>query len=140
MPEQLRAGSVRPAKQSVERKSANPWSNGPLPNLERLRCNEILAWSFHSAVTLTLWRSPPREPLSRRAPASEQVPHSPPATCSQGSGSHAEGPANSSSLLFSWTGVNSLVHLAFHGFTESVFPFLVEGDAIHADLLHTAVI
>src|SRR6266568_1445850 len=48
MPEQLRAGSARPAKQSVERKSANLWSNAPLPNLERLRCNEILPWSCHS--------------------------------------------------------------------------------------------
>src|SRR5713226_4030341 len=60
--------------------------------------------------------------------------------CLQGSGSHAEGPANSSSLLFSWTGVNSFVHLAFHGLSESIFSFFMEGNAIHRNLFHAAVI
>src|SRR5260370_23768513 len=60
--------------------------------------------------------------------------------CLQGSGSHAEWPANSSSLLFSWTGVNSFIHLAFHGLPESIFSFFMEGNAIHRNLFHAAVI
>src|SRR5713101_3666298 len=60
--------------------------------------------------------------------------------CLQGSGSHAEGPANSSSLLFSWTGVNSLINLAFDGLSEGIFSLFMEGNAIHRNLFHAAVI
>src|SRR5712692_2242047 len=60
--------------------------------------------------------------------------------CLQGSGSYAEGPANSSSLLFSVTGVNSLINLAFDGLSEGIFSLFMEGNAIHRNLFHAAVI
>src|SRR5260370_35340850 len=60
--------------------------------------------------------------------------------CLEGSGSHAEGPANSSSLLFSWTGVNSFIHLAFDGLPKSIFAFFMEGNTVHRNLFHASVI
>src|SRR3979490_3018244 len=60
--------------------------------------------------------------------------------CLQGSGSHAEGPANSSSLLFSWTGVNSFIYLVLDGLAEGIFSFFMEGNAVHRNLFHAAVI
>src|SRR5882762_5213108 len=52
----------------------------------------------------------------------------------------AVGPANSSSLLFSWTGVNSLIYLVLNGFPEGIFAFFMEGNAVHRNLFHAAVI
>src|SRR5882762_6698759 len=60
--------------------------------------------------------------------------------CLQGSGSHAEGPANSSSLLFSWTGVNSFIYLVLDGLPEGIFSLFMEGNAIHRNLFYAAVI
>src|ERR1700741_1105849 len=59
---------------------------------------------------------------------------------SQVSGSQFAWPANSSSLLFSCTGVNSFVHLALRGLSESVFPDFMERHPIHGNLFHTTVI
>src|ERR1700682_6097039 len=59
---------------------------------------------------------------------------------SQISGSQFAWPANSSSLLFSCTGVNSFVHLAFHRLSKGVFSDLMEGHAVHSNFLHAAVI
>src|SRR5260370_5031617 len=78
--------------------------------------------------------------VSQGALASVQEQAYPPVSCPQGSDSHAEGPANSSSLLFSWTGVDSFIHLAFDGFPEGIFSFFMEGNAIHRNLFHAAVI
>src|SRR5271169_2451120 len=75
----------------------------------------------------------------QRAPASAQAPDWQRPPCLQGSGSHAVGPANSSSLLFSWTGVNSFIYLMLDGFPEGVFAFFMEGNAIHRNLFHAAV-
>src|SRR5258708_17916894 len=58
----------------------------------------------------------------------------------QGSGSHAVGPANSSSLLFSWTGVNSFIYLVLDGFPEGIFSFFMEGNAVHINLFHAAIV
>src|ERR1700758_2488315 len=59
---------------------------------------------------------------------------------SQVSGSQFGWPANSSSLLFSCTGVNSLIHLALHGLSESVFPDFMERHSIHGNFFDTTVI
>src|ERR1700676_5715026 len=59
---------------------------------------------------------------------------------SQISGSQFAWPANSSSLLFSCTGVNSFVHLTFHRLSKSVFSDFMEGHAVHGDFFHAAVI
>src|SRR5437879_9106447 len=58
----------------------------------------------------------------------------------QGSGSHAVGPANSSSLLFSWTGVNSFIYLVLDGFPEGIVSFFMEGNAVHRNLFHAAIV
>src|SRR5580765_906429 len=80
-------------------------------------------------------------PRSRRqAPASERATGLRPQPRSRGSGSHTERRANSSSLLFSCTGVNSLVYLAFHWFAKRIFSYFVERNAVHRNLLHTSVI
>src|SRR6266853_4973249 len=76
----------------------------------------------------------------QRAPASAQTVGCSPAPRLQGSGSHAVGPANSSSLLFSWTGVNSFINLVFDGFPEGIFSFFMEGNAVHRNLFHAAVV
>jgi hypothetical protein len=81
---------------------------------------------------------PPR--LRRQAPAFEQRMGWSPTPRSQVSGSQFAWPANSSSLLFSCTGVNSFVHLALHGFPERVLPYFVEGHSIHGNLFDAAVI
>src|ERR1700741_782592 len=59
---------------------------------------------------------------------------------SQVSGSQFAWPANSSSLLFSCTGVNSLIHLALHRFSEGVFSDFMEGHSVHGNFLDAAVI
>src|SRR5271163_181731 len=80
-------------------------------------------------------------PRSRRlAPASEPATGLRPLLRSRGSGSHTERRANSSSLLFSCTGVNSLVYLAFHGLAKCIFPDFMERNAIHRNLFHAAVV
>src|SRR5271168_916252 len=76
----------------------------------------------------------------RPAPASERASGLRPALRSRGSGSRTERRANSSSLLFSCTGVNSLVYLAFHGFAKRVFPDFMERNAIHRNLFHASVV
>src|SRR4029077_13245490 len=63
-----------------------------------------------------------------------------PAPHSLVSGSQFAWPANSSSLLFSCTGVNSLVHLAFDRLSKCVFSDFMEGHAVHGNFFHAAVI
>src|SRR5580692_12469800 len=80
-------------------------------------------------------------PRSRRqAPASEPASGLRPKLRSRGSGSRTERRANSSSLLFSCTGVNSFVHLAFHGLAKRIFPDFMERNAIHRNLFHASVV
>src|SRR5271163_1417753 len=80
-------------------------------------------------------------PRSRRlAPASERAAGLRPALRSRGSGSRTERRANSSSLLFSCTGVNSLVDLALHGLAERIFAHFMERNAIHRNLFHATVV
>src|SRR4029077_18017017 len=81
-------------------------------------------------------------PSRRRpqAPAFERRTSWSSAPRSQLSGSQFAWPANSSSLLFSCTGVNSFTHFALHGFPESVLPDFMEGDSIHGNFFHPAVI
>src|SRR5580692_9010873 len=94
-----------------------------------------------AALVLSPRLKSPRMPQSRRqAPASEPAAGLRPALRSKGSGSHPERRANSSSLLFSCTGVNSLVYLAFHGLAKCIFPDFMERNAIHRNLFHAAVI
>src|SRR5271168_4035876 len=76
----------------------------------------------------------------RPAPASERAAGLRPALRSRGSGSRTERRANSSSLLFSCTGVNSFIHLAFHGLAKRIFPDLMERNAIHRNLFHASVV
>src|ERR1700722_15581491 len=76
----------------------------------------------------------------RRAPASERASGLRPSLRSRASGSRTERRANSSSLLFSCTGVNSLVYLAFHGLAKRIFPDLMERNAIHRNLFHSSVV
>src|SRR6267154_487644 len=76
----------------------------------------------------------------QRPPASAQALDSRSTPRLQGSGSHAVGPANSSSLLFSWTGVKSFIYLVLDGLPEGIFSFFMEGNAIHRYLFYTAVI
>src|ERR1700719_4496311 len=73
-------------------------------------------------------------PLVERAMGCSTTPRS------QLSGSQFAWPANSSSLLFSCTGVNSFVHLALHGLSEGVFPYFVERHSIHGNFFDTTVI
>src|ERR1700692_2297072 len=75
----------------------------------------------------------------RRAPAFERRTGWLPVPRSQISGSQFERLANSSSLLFSCTGVNSFVHLALHRLSESVLPNFVERHSIHSDLFNAAI-
>src|SRR4029077_17171556 len=56
------------------------------------------------------------------------------------SGSQFERPAGSSSLLFSCTGVDSLIYLAFHGLAESVLAQFMERNSIHGNLFHATVV
>src|SRR5260370_34872776 len=63
-----------------------------------------------------------------------------PAPRSQVSGSQFAWPANSSSLLFSCTGVNSFIHLALHRFSEGVLSNFMEAHSVHGNLLDAAVI
>src|SRR5258708_11668218 len=76
----------------------------------------------------------------QRPPASAQALDSRSTPRLQGSGSHAVGPANSSSLLFSWTGVNSLIYLVLDVFPEVIFSFFMEGNAVHRNLFHAAIV
>src|SRR5258708_14120490 len=76
----------------------------------------------------------------QRAPDRERSPGFRPAPRSLLSGSHTGRPASSSSLLFSCTGVNSLVHLTFHWFPERIFPDFVERHAVHGNLFHSPVV
>src|ERR1700682_6370982 len=78
--------------------------------------------------------------LRRRAPALERRAGWSPPPRSQVSGSQFAWPANSSSLLFSCTGVNSLVHLAFHRLSKCVFSDFMEGHAVHGNFFHATVI
>src|SRR5712664_2786024 len=78
--------------------------------------------------------------LRRQVPAFEPRTGWSPAPRSQVSGSQFAWPANSSSLLFSCTGVNSFIHLALHRFSEGVFSDFVEGHSVHSNLLDAAVI
>src|SRR5260370_8376024 len=63
-----------------------------------------------------------------------------PAPRSQVSGSQFAWPANSSSLLFSCTGVNSFIHLALHRFSEGVLSNFMEGHSVHGNLLVAPVL
>src|SRR5215467_14732576 len=76
----------------------------------------------------------------RPAPASGRTTGPYRAPLPRGSGSQFESPAGWSSLLFSCTGVNSLVYLAFDWLPESVLADFMERHAIHRDLFHPAVI
>src|SRR5712672_731333 len=75
-----------------------------------------------------------------RAPAFEQKTSWWSAPRSQVSGSQFAWPANSSSLLFSFTGVNSFAHLALQRFSEGILPNFMQGDSIHRKFLDAAVI
>src|SRR5258707_13518842 len=75
-----------------------------------------------------------------RAPAFEQKTSWWSAPRSQVSGSQFAWPANSSSLLFSCTGVNSFAHLALQRLSEGILPYFMEGDSIHRNFFDTAVI
>src|ERR1700756_4218299 len=76
----------------------------------------------------------------RQAPAFERRMGCSTTPRSQVSGSQFAWPANSSSLLFSCTGVNSFVHLTLHGLSESVFPDFMERHSIHGNFFDTTVI
>src|ERR1700721_2404829 len=76
----------------------------------------------------------------QRAPDRERSPGFPLAPRSLLSGSHTGRPASSSSLLFSCTGVNSLVDLTFHWFPERIFPDLVERTPRPFNLFHSPVV
>src|SRR5260221_13807525 len=81
---------------------------------------------------------PPR--LRRQAPAFEQRMGWSPTPRSQVSGSQFAWPANSSSLLFSCTGVNSFAHLALQRLSEGILPNFMEGHSIHRNFFDPAVI
>src|SRR5580658_1863182 len=76
----------------------------------------------------------------RQAPGSERASGLRPVPRSRASGSRTERRANSSSLLFSCTGVNSLVHLAFHGLSKGILAHFMERNAIHRNLFHASVV
>src|SRR5260370_21350388 len=63
-----------------------------------------------------------------------------PAPRSQVSGSQFAWPANSSSLHFSCTGVNSFIHLPLHLFSEGVLSNFMEGHSVHGNLLDAPAI
>src|SRR5271156_1302172 len=97
-------------------------------------------WRAGALALSPRWRSPRKLRSRRRAPASARAMGLRSSPRSKGSGSRTERRANSSSLLFSCTGVNSFVYLAFHGLAKCVFPDFMERNAIHRDLFHAAVV
>src|SRR5262249_30824896 len=85
------------------------------------------------------WRSQMPSRTRRRAPASVRTTGSR-ATPPRLSGSQFERPAGSSSLLFSCTGVDSLLYLAFHWLAERVFAQFVERNSVHVNLVDATVV
>src|SRR5206468_2375022 len=85
-------------------------------------------------------RLPMPLPLCRHSPAFAPGMGLPPTPRSQLSGNPFGWPTTWSSLLFSCTGVDSLVHLSLHGFPKRVLADFVEGHSIHGNLFYSPVV